>query len=219
MSVTYFSCGSVHYFLEGKYLMRTNTFSRYWLETEIVFGIKCRCGRHIFMGISPFFFYGEHYKSKFCDVNFSYSFQNNDFKLYTCVRHEMKMWSTYFHVDHSIIISRGARFHKIFWREPLLQFWRYWLETLNICLTLSVHLHDIFFMRINPSLLGWEQDWTILRVSFVINLAFSTFTKEILTTTFYCLKIQSFLNISFTGCSVMTFDQTDNLVAVWKYPC
>ena len=139
-------------------------------------------------------------------MNYFYSFQNNDFKLYTFVPHEMKMCLTYFHVDHSIIFCRGARFHKIFWHELLLQFWRYLLETLNICLTSSVHWHDIFFMRINPSLLGGEQDLTISSVNFVINLAFSTLTKQILTSTFFCLKIQSFPNISFTGCSVITFD-------------
>jgi hypothetical protein len=49
MWITYFSSGSVHYFLEGNDLtkswMRTNTFSRYWLETVI---IKWRCGQNIF---------------------------------------------------------------------------------------------------------------------------------------------------------------------------
>ena len=47
---------------------------------------------------------------------------------------------------------------------------------------------------------------TISSVNFVINLAFSTLTKQILTSPFFCLKIQSFPNISFTGCSVITFD-------------
>ncbi len=35
-------------------------------------------------------------------------------------------------------------------------------------MTSSVHWHDIFFMRINPSLLGGEQDLTISSVNFVI---------------------------------------------------
>ena len=77
------------------------------------------------------------------------------------------------HVDQSIIFRRGARFNKILWRELLLQFLRYWLETWYICSTWSVDVRDIFFVCISPSFFAGDmikqnrvmQTSTVLKIS------------------------------------------------------
>jgi hypothetical protein len=66
-----------------------------------------------------------------------------------------------------------AWYNKILWRELLLQFLRYWLETWYICSTWSVDVRDIFFVWISPLFFAGDmikqnrvmQTSTVLKIS------------------------------------------------------
>ncbi len=136
MCVTYFSCGSVHYFLQGTWfnkivLCKLLLFSRYWLETQ-----KSYVLHEVFMYTtfcvdqSIIFWRGALLnKIKWRKLYFS-SFRNIDLKLLTYIRHEVYMWITYFSSGSVHYFLEGNDLTKSWMRTNT--FSRYWLETVII---------------------------------------------------------------------------------------